>query len=164
MNSDDPNSNAPGQPGQPAPPPGWQPPPQGYPSAGGAPGYPQPGYQPGQQPAPYAPPPTEQGPRPGFLMPGVWLAVAALVTLACGGYVGFSAYGSESAGVAATYAASLPFGMAWAGAIAALGVHLFYKKGSKGVRVGVPLGCGCLGGLILFGAIFVFFVAIFPAL
>ncbi len=97
-------------------------------------------------------------------MPGIWLGVGALVSLTCLAYLGFAAYGSESAGVRATYAVALPLGTVWAGAITALAVHLFYKRGSRGVRVGVPMGCGCLGGLILFGLIAVFFMAIFPAL
>ena len=170
-NGDDPNRGQPRQPPgqqyqQPYQQPGQQPghPPPGYPSAGAAPGYPLPGYQPGMQQQPLMQVPFQEAPRPGFLMPGIWLGVAALVTLAMVAYVGMMAWGSESAGVQATYRAALPLGTVWAGSITALAVHLFYKKGSRGVRVGVPLGCGCLGGLILFGMIMVFFVAIFPAL
>ncbi len=179
-NGDDPNNSGPGQPaqGNAAPPPqqpaaappaqqpqyppyqqpGYPPANQpGYPSAGGAPGYPPPQtLQPGV--------PGQDGPKPGFLMPGIWLGVAVLVTLVMGGYVGFAAWRSETAGMQATYAAAWPLGTVWAGAITALAVHLFYKKGNKGVRVGVPIGCGCLGGMILFGLIFVFFATIFRAL
>ena len=42
--------------------------------------------------------------------------------------------------------------------------QLFYRGSSRGVRVGLPLGCSFLGGLVLVGLIFFFFVAIFPAL
>lgn len=152
------------QPGYPpAQQPGYPPaPPAGYPSAGAGSGYPPPGYQPGMQPM--QPPAGQDLPRPGFLMPGIWLGVSILVTLLMAAYVGLSAAGSETAGVLATRTAAFPLGMVWAGCITALAVHLFYKKGSKGIRVGVPIGCGCLGGLIMFGLIIVFFVAIFPAL
>ena len=160
-----PPGQPPGQ--QPGTPPAQQPgyppaPPPGYPSAGATPGYPQPGYQPGMPQM--QPPAGQNAPRPGFLMPGIWLGVTILVTLVMMAYVGWTASRSETAGVLATRSAAFPLGVVWAGCLTALAVHLFYKKGSKGVRVGVPLGCGCLGGVILFALIAVFFVAIFPAL
>ncbi len=101
--------------------------------------------------------------RPGCLWPALWLVGALLGTVVGLALVGLAASGSESAGVSATYAAAFPLGALWSGAIVALAMH-FINKGGKAARFGAPLGCGCLGGALLFGLIFVFFVAIFPSL
>ena len=97
-------------------------------------------------------------------MPGLWLGGALLMTLICGAIVGVGASGSESDGVAATQLASLPFGFVWGGLLSAAIIHLAWKKASAGVRIGGPLGCGCLGAIVMIGMVVVFFTAIFPAL
>jgi len=38
------------------------------------------------------------------------------------------------------------------------------KSDSKGLRYGLPVGCGCAGGVGLLAAVFLFFVAIWPSL
>ncbi|MBW2263062.1 MAG: hypothetical protein JRG91_13875 [Deltaproteobacteria bacterium] len=100
---------------------------------------------------------------PGCIWPALWGVAAVLGTIICAAVVGIMAADSESAGVTATYIVAFPFGALWSGAIAALIVQ-FVGKDNKGVRYGVPPGCGCLGGLALLFMIFFFFVAIFPAL
>jgi len=100
---------------------------------------------------------------PGCIWPILWVLAALVGTILCAAFVIFMAADSESAGVTATYIAAFPFGALWSGAIAALVVQ-FVGKDNKGVRYGVPPGCGCLGGIVLFLMIFVFFVSIFPAL
>jgi len=102
--------------------------------------------------------------KPGCLMPGIWLGVTALVTLAGLAYFGIAVSGSERAGVEATYIVAGPLGIVWSGCLAAIIVHLAMKKASTGVRAGVPIGCGCLGGVTLFLLILVFFAVIWPEL
>jgi hypothetical protein len=97
-------------------------------------------------------------------MPLVWLGVALFVTLVCAAGVGVMASGSETDGMNATYMASLPFGYVWGGVLAAAIIQLGWKKASPGVRIGGPLGCGCLGAIVFAGLIVVFFTAIFPSL
>lgn len=106
----------------------------------------------------------DQTPKPGCLMPGLWLGGAALATLICGAIVGIGASGSESDGVAAANIAAGPFGFAWGGMLSAAIIHLAWKRASSGVRVGGPLGCGCLGAIVMIVGVVVFFAAIFPAL
>jgi hypothetical protein len=113
-------------------------------------------------------PPTAQPPagekKPGCLMAGIWLTLAAVVTLITLAYVGFAAYNSESAGVTAAEIMALPFGFAWSGALAAVIIRLGFKKAGTGLRVGGPMGCGCLGGIVLLLLVLLFFAAIFPSL
>ncbi len=101
--------------------------------------------------------------KPGCLAPILWTVAAFLVTLVCAVFVGLMANESESNGMTATYIEALPFGALWSGAIGAL-IAYFAKPKSGAVRIGMPFGCGCLGGIVLLALIFVFFVAIFPAL
>ncbi len=103
-------------------------------------------------------------PKKGCLMPGIWLGISALVSLAGLAYLGISAYGSESAGVTATWIVSGPLGLVWAGSFAAVIVHFAFRRGSTAVRAGVPIGCGCLGAVACFALVFVFFAAIWPSL
>jgi len=100
--------------------------------------------------------------KPGCLMPVGWAIAAGIVACGGGGAVGFAGAGSESAGVSAAYMAAGPIGFALAGAMGAGVVHFASRNAS--VRAGVPVGCGCLGGVALFALTFVFFAAIFPAL
>ncbi len=100
---------------------------------------------------------------PGCIWPALWGVAALVGTVICAAFLIFMAADSESAGVTAAYIVAFPFGALWSGAIAALVVQ-FVGKDSKGVRYGVPPGCGCLGGLGLLFMIFFFLVAIFPSL
>jgi hypothetical protein len=134
---------------------------------------PQPPY--GQPPPPQAPPPgwgqpqaappaPEKPKKAGCLMPVLWLVVTFLVTLVCAAFVGLMAADSESKGVEATQVVALPFGFVWGGLLAASIIQIAWKKASTAVRVAGPLGCGCLGGIIMILLVIVFFSAIFPAL
>lgn len=120
---------------------------------GAAPGQPQPG--PGGTPA---------APKAGCLMPGVWLGISTLVTIGGLAFLGIMASGSERDGMDAAYIVAGPLGIVWAGCLAAIIVHLAMKRASTGVRVGVPIGCGFLGGVTLFGLILLFFAVIWPEL
>jgi hypothetical protein len=101
--------------------------------------------------------------KPGCLWPALWGVASALGTLVCAVIVGLAAADSESAGVMATNAVALPVGFLWAGSLAAIIVH-FVKRDNKGLRYGAPVGCGCVGAILMLLTIFVFFAAIFPAL
>lgn len=102
--------------------------------------------------------------KAGCLMPGIWLGVAAFLTLGGLGAILLGAMDSERAGVAMTWVAAAPLGLGWAGALAALVIHLFIKKAGAGVRVGVPIGCGFLGAIVTFVLVAVFFAVIWPEL
>ena len=130
------------------------------------PPYPQQGYPqwPPQPPRPPAAQPPAEKKKPGCLVAGIWLALAAVITLIALAYVGIAAYNSESGGVLATEIMSLPFGFVWSGVLAAVIIQLGFKKAGTGVRVGGPIGCGCLGGIALLMLVFFFFAAIFPSL
>lgn len=104
----------------------------------------------------------EEEPRPGPLMPLAWMGAAAAVTLLCLLGVGLAAYSSESAGVTASSWATFPLCFTLSGMVAGFGVHFAVRRGPA--RALVPMGCGCVGGLLgLFGVGF-FFAAIFPSL
>ena len=107
-------------------------------------------------------PATETQP-PGWGLVVGWLVVALL--LGCGGLgvVALMASGSESGGVLATNITAFPVGFALSGFVAALAVQLLHRKPGP-VRMAVPLGCGCLGGLATMFAVVIFFAVIFPAL
>lgn len=95
-------------------------------------------------------------------MPIVWAVIGALTVCGSAAWTGIAASGSESAGVTAATMSAGPFGFGLAGAFVALIVH--FASRNTGVRVGVPLGCGCLGAIAgVFGVGF-FFAAIFPSL
>jgi hypothetical protein len=100
--------------------------------------------------------------KPGCLWPAAWLILGFLGTVIAGVAVGLSAADSESAGVLATQAVAFPVGALWSGGLVALIVH--FMKSGKGVRFGAPIGCGCLGGIIMVALVVVFFVGIFPSL
>lgn len=95
-------------------------------------------------------------------MPAAWLVLATVLSLVCCAGVGFSAYRSESGGVNSAMISSFPLGFLMAGVLAALVTHFVARNPT--IRALAPVGCGCLGGLGMFGLVFVFFVAIFPAL
>ena len=108
--------------------------------------------------------PGEQQVRPaGWLMPALWLAVAAFGSLIALGVVVVCAIDSETAGINATMAVAFPLGLLWSGALAGVVIHLMHND-KPAVRIAAPFGCGCLGGLVLFALVALFFVAIFPAL
>ena len=100
--------------------------------------------------------------KPGCLWPAAWLIFGLLGTIIAAVAVGLSAADSESAGVLATQAVAFPVGLLWTGGFVALVVH--FMKSGKGVRFGAPIGCGCLGGIIMVALVVVFFTAIFPSL
>lgn len=104
----------------------------------------------------------EEEAKPGPLLPLAWAAAAIFVTLVAAVGVGVMASGSESAGVSASQLAAGPTGFVCSGAVAALVVH--FASRSAGVRIGVPIGCGCLGGIGAFVMLVVFYAAIWPSL
>jgi len=100
---------------------------------------------------------------PGMLSPLLWGGIAVFSTCAGIGGTVLAVADSESAGITASMVVAGPLGFVWAGALAAI-VLYFMKRASRGVRLGVPFGCGCLGGLGMGAVAFVFFAAIFPSL
>jgi len=106
---------------------------------------------------------SDEQKKPGCVWPALWGVGSFLGTIVCAVIVGIAASDSESAGVMATYAVTLPVGFLWAGSLASIIAH-FAMRENKGVRYGAPFGCGCVGGFFLFLMIFVFFTPIFPAL
>ena len=102
-------------------------------------------------------------PKPGFMLTGILLALAVLVTLVAGAAIGLMAADSEEMGVVATYVAALPLGAAWGAAIASLVVYFVVPRPSL-ARWLAPLGCAVLGGIGLLGLLAAFFLLIFPAL
>ena len=100
---------------------------------------------------------------PGPLSPLIWSGVALFGTCAGIGGLGLAVADSESAGVMASMIVAGPLGFIWAGALAAIVLH-FIKKAGRGVRLGAPFGCGCLGAIGMGLIAFVFFAVIFPEL
>jgi hypothetical protein len=108
--------------------------------------------------------PGQTTPRPGCLMPGIWLGIGVLITLGGLGAIVLGAIDSERAGVAMSYVAAGPLGLAWSGALAAAVIQLFVRKAGTGVRAGVPIGCGLVGGIVAFVLLLVFFEVVWPEL
>lgn len=104
----------------------------------------------------------DENARPGFAMPGIWLLLSTGVCLLCCAGVGFAISQSETQGTNATMMASFPVGFLMSGLVAALVTHFVARH--PAVRALAPVGCGCLGGLALFGVVFAFFAVIFPQL
>lgn len=100
--------------------------------------------------------------KPGCGMPIAWALIAAVLVCGGAGVTGLLGMDSESAGVTAATFSAGPVGFGLFGALAALVTHFAIKSG--GARVGVPIGCGCLGALGTIGATVFFFAAIFPSL
>lgn len=100
--------------------------------------------------------------RPSLLMPGLWIAGAAVVTLTLVGVVGAMGYSSESGGMLASNLAAFPLGFVCTGAAVAVIVHFLVKGGP--LRLAVPMGCGCLGGIGMLFGLTVFYAAIWPSL
>lgn len=100
---------------------------------------------------------------PGPLSPLIWGGVAVFLTCAGLGGVVLAISDSESAGITASMVVAFPLGFVWSGAIAAIVLH-FIKKASRGVRLGSPFGCGCLGGIGMAAVAVLFFAVIFPEL
>jgi hypothetical protein len=104
---------------------------------------------------------TTPPPR-GCLMPIVWAVIAGVTVCGAAAWTGLAGMGSESAGMnAATFSAG-PFGFGLAGGLAALIIHFVSRN--TGVRVGVPVGCGCLGAIAAVASVGFFFAAIWPSL
>lgn len=101
--------------------------------------------------------------KPGCIWPILWVLASAIGTVILAAVVILFAADSESQGVTATQIAALPAGFLWAGSLAAI-ITYFIKTDSKGVRYGMPFGCGCLGGITLLLSILFFFLAVWPSL
>ena len=100
---------------------------------------------------------------PSKLALALWLLAGVFATLVGAAIVGVAAADSESAGVNAAYLVAGPVGFFWgAGIGAVLGYTLWKNK--PGARKAAPPGCGCGCGLFVAAGLFVFMVAIFPAL
>ncbi len=88
---------------------------------------------------------------------------AVVLLLGCvvgGGITAIAGANSESDGVAAAGLTVLPIGFG----LAATLVAIITRKKQKGVAIGAPIGCGCLGGIGAAIAFFVFMTAIWPSL
>lgn len=107
-------------------------------------------------------PAAEAGGAAGCMIPIAWAVLAGALLCGCGAWIFAAASDSESAGVTAATYATAPIGFGLAGALGAAITYFVTKN--TGVRLAVPAGCGCLGGLVAFGATAFFFAAIFPAL
>ncbi len=110
---------------------------------------------------------SEDKPRWSFgcLSMLVWLFIALLGTLAGVVAIGMSGYQSESLGVTATYVMALPLGLVWTGAFVAVVVYFVTNQNhNKALHIGAPVGCGCLGALLLPVLVWVFFTGIWPSL
>ncbi len=103
--------------------------------------------------------PVEQ--QRAWTAPVVWLVVAGIGMVICVAVVGVAGYGSESAGVAASYMVAFPLGFLCGGSLAALAGNFFL---TGRVRLAAPFGCGLLAGVVALLMTFVFFAGIFPAL
>ena len=116
-------------------------------------------------PVPTTIPPQPPAAEPASAMiPAGWCGVSLLGTCLIGALVGWAGYNSESAGSSAAMFGSLPVGFLLGGAVAAVVIHLAMPRATQPVRLGAPVACGCLGGIGLAFAVFVFFAFIFPAL
>ena len=103
-------------------------------------------------------------PKPGCMMPVVWILFSGLVSLVGLGYLGFAVVNmgeSESVGVA--QAVAFPLGFAWTGAFIGLITHFVIKKASI-LRSVLPIGCGFFGGFGALSLMMLFFVVIWPSL
>lgn len=100
---------------------------------------------------------------PGPLAPLLWGGIAVFLTCAGLGGVLLAVSDSESNGITASMVVAFPLGFVWAGALAAI-VLFFMKRTSRGIRIGAPFGCGCLGGMGLAAIAVLFFAVIFPEL
>ena len=107
--------------------------------------------------------PTPDIDPPGPLSPLIWGGVAVFLTCAGLGGLVLAVSDSESAGITASMVVAFPLGFVWSGALAAIVLH-FMKKASRGVRIGTPFGCGCLGGMAMAAVAVLFFAVIFPEL
>lgn len=101
--------------------------------------------------------------RPSWLMPLVWLGLTLIVSFIAIVFVGVATYNSESAGVVATQLAAFPVGLLWGGLLSALTIQLFKAK-TMALRIGVPITCGLLAGIVVLTLTVLFFVVIFPLL
>ncbi|MEC7519203.1 MAG: hypothetical protein VYE22_05020 [Myxococcota bacterium] len=99
----------------------------------------------------------------GYLNLAIWGGLTFLFCCIGSAVVGVAGADSESAGVQATYLAAGPACCSVSGLLGAV-LGMFAFAGKTGLRVGLPIALGVLGGL--FGGIgtVVFFEAIFPSL
>lgn len=94
------------------------------------------------------PPPA---PKRSLWMPMAWLLLVFLGSAgACAG-IGASLQRSEDAAILATQISAFPLGFVLCGALAGLIVHFGVRRATTLLRVVGPLGCGCLGGVVLAG-------------
>lgn len=99
----------------------------------------------------------------GLFVLGATVLLFALVFVASLAWVGFAAYGSETAGVRATYLVSFPLGATALAMLGAAGGHFLVKK-SAAAKIAVPVVAGFVGGVGTLAMVLLFFELIFPAL
>ncbi|MFK7984961.1 MAG: hypothetical protein AB8I08_02945 [Sandaracinaceae bacterium] len=105
-----------------------------------------------------APPPETSG-----TWVGVLIGLGALV-LGCffgGAVTAVLGASSESLGVRAAQLTVMPIGFGIAATLMAL---ILRKNPNKGVSIGAPVGCGCMGAIGAAAMFFVFMVVIWPSL
>jgi len=95
-----------------------------------------------------------------------FLALALLVSITGVIAIALTGMESESLGVTATYVMSMPMGAVWSALFVALAVYLFtdHTKTKKLTHLAPPLGCGCLGAILVPVLVWVFFTGIWPSL
>lgn len=109
-----------------------------------------------------APPP--QPTKRGLLMPIGWSLLAMLGAIGAAAGVGVGLTTSESAGISAAQIAAFPLGFVLSAALCGLIVHIGIKRATTLLRVMAPLGCGCMGGMLMLGAVFGFVLVVLPML
>ena len=114
------------------------------------------------QPTPTPTPAATEAPN--ALIPAGWCGLAVVSTCLGGALIGWMGSSSESAGERAAIRGSIPLGFLIAGALAAVGMHFGMKTATPTTRLAAPFGCGCVGSVVLFGLVFLFFAVIFPML
>ena len=97
-------------------------------------------------------------------MPIGWSFLALLGTAGAVAGVAVALSSSESAGIQAAQIASFPLGFVLSAALGGLIVHIGIKRATTLLRVVAPLGCGCMGGLLMLGAVFGFVLLVLPTL
>ena len=108
--------------------------------------------------------PSPAPPRRGLLMPLGWSFLAVLGTVGAAAGVGLAVTESESAGINAAQIASFPLGFVLSAALGGLVVHIGIKRATTLLRVVAPLGCGCMGGLLMLGTVVGFVTLVLPTL
>ena len=93
----------------------------------------------------------------------IWNLLGVLGTVVGGAIIAVAAYGSESAGMTASYIVAGPVGFFWGAGLGAL-IGRFAMKDKPGPAKIAPYGCGCGCAVVLAVGLVFFMVAIFPSL